>query len=106
MKKTRSTKKNDASASENAPKLIEENIEEISEDLSPDLSDFSDPEKSDICDPAIIEDELLDTSDSADLDEDLKVICGDEDESMSEVEAVKGESRLHRLHRQRKRSAA
>ena len=92
MKKTRSTKKDDAAASKKAPKLIEENIEEISEDTSPDLNDFSDPEKGDICDPVIIEDELLDTSDSTDLDEDIKVICEEDDDSISEVEAVKSDS--------------
>ncbi|MDO9544407.1 MAG: RNA polymerase sigma factor region1.1 domain-containing protein, partial [Synergistaceae bacterium] len=95
MKKTRSTKKTNAAtsaASDSAPKLIDETIEEITEDILLDLNDFSDPEKGDICGPANIEDELLETHDSTDLDEDIKVICAEEDESISEVEAVKGDS--------------
>ena len=95
MKKTKSIKKTDAATSAksgSAPKLINENIEEISEDISKDLNEFLDPEKGDICDPSVIEDELLETPDSSDLDEDIKVICEEEDDCISEVEAVKGES--------------
>ena len=92
MKKTKSTKKNDAAAaaSDRAPKPIEENIEEAVDEISPDIADISDTDKGEICDPSLIDDELLDTPDSLDIDEDIKVICDvDEEESISEVDAVK-----------------
>ena len=68
-------------------KPIDESMEDSVDEVSADMIDISDPEKGEACDTSIIEDEMLDVPDSVDLDEELKVICGDDD--VPEVDAVK-----------------
>ncbi len=87
MKKTKTAKKSDAPAAENTLKPIDESMEDSVDEVSADMIDISDPEKGEACDTSIIEDEMLDVPDSVDLDEELKVICGDDD--VPEVDAVK-----------------
>ena len=79
MRKTKTTKKSDASVSDNTPKLTDESREDAVDEISTDMIDISDPEKGEACDPSVIEDEMLDAPDSVDLDEELKVICGIDD---------------------------
>jgi len=87
MKKTKTAKTSDAPAAENTLKPIDESMEDSVDEVSADMIDISDPEKGEVCDTSIIEDEMLDVPDSVDLDEELKVICGDDD--VPEVDAVK-----------------
>ncbi len=89
MKKAKVTKKTDVEEN-GAPRTSQElidNKDEINDDLLTDLGELSDPEKEVMCEASIAEGDLTDTADASDIDEELTMVC--DDDNMPEVDAVK-----------------